>query len=350
MRTPLKCADISPVEERNLGSQPKPEHKGIWNGNCVWQPGTDGHPYLGVAQLEARVLWGHQAVSSSLTTQTIKEEKKMNEIQVFSNEKFGQVRTVMQDGEPWFVAADVCKALEIPNVGQALTRLEDDEKMNTIISNDGNRGNPTRTLVSEAGLYSLVISSRKPEAKAFKRWITHEVIPTIRKTGGYVHNSEVFIQNYLPFADDTTKQLFRLTLDVVDKQNKEIAANRKEIAEKSAIIEEMTPKASYYDLVINSPSLVPITEIAKDFGISAIALNRLLHTEGIQFLNNNMWVLYQKYADKGYVGTKTYAYPNKAGKMVNTRMQTFWTQKGRLFIYNLLKGKGILPIMERGVA
>lgn len=272
----------------------------------------------------------------------------MNEIQVFSNEKFGQVRTVMQGGEPWLVAVDVCKALEVEPT--ATRRLDDDEKITLrLTQGESNRTSDT-VLVNEPGLYSLVLGSRKPEAKNFKRWITHEVIPTIRKTGGYVNNSEVFIDNYLPFADDTTKQLFRLTLDVVDKQNKEIAANRKEIAEKSAVIEEMTPKASYYDLVINSPSLVPITAIAKDFGLSAIALNRLLHTEGIQFLNNNMWVLYQKYADKGYVGTKTYAYPNKAGKMVNTRMQTFWTQKGRLFIYNLLKGKGILPIMERGVA
>lgn len=270
----------------------------------------------------------------------------MNEIQVFSNEKFGQVRTVMQDGEPWFVAADVCKALEIDR--SQVRRLDDDERGVCLIHTLG--GDQDLTVVNEPGLYSLVLGSRKPEAKAFKRWITHEVIPTIRKTGGYVHNSEVFIQNYLPFADDTTKQLFRLTLDVVDKQNKQIADQQKELAEKSAAIEEMAPKASYYDLVINSPSLVPITAIAKDFGLSAIALNRLLHTEGIQFLNNNMWVLYQKYADKGYVGTKTYAYPNKAGKMVNTRMQTFWTQKGRLFIYNLLKDKGILPIVERGVA
>lgn len=274
-----------------------------------------------------------------------------NEIQVFSNEKFGQVRTVMQDGEPWFVAADVCKALDIPNVGQALTRLDDDEKMNTIISNDGNRGNPTRTLVSEAGLYSLVISSRKPEAKNFKRWITHEVIPTIRKTGGYVHNSEVFIDNYLPFADDATKQLFRLTLDVVDKQNKEIAANRREIAEKSAVIEEMTPKASYYDIVINSPDLIPITIIAKDYGKSGTWMNRKLNEKGVQYRREKTWVLYHQYADKWYVGTKTYAYSGKAyGAEKHVAINTFWTQKGRLFIYELLKGEGILPIVERGVA
>lgn len=272
----------------------------------------------------------------------------MKEIQVFSNEKFGQVRTIMQGGEPWFVAADVCKALEIPNVGQALTRLDDDEKMNTIISNDGNRGNPTRTLVSEAGLYSLVISSRKPEAKAFKRWITHEVIPAIRKTGGYVKDSEVFIQNYLPFADDTTKQLLRLTLDVVDKQNKQIAEQQKQIAEKSSVIEEMMPKASYYDLVLSSPDLTPVRIIAKDFGLSAQRLNAILKDQKVQYRQGHTWVLYNKYADKGFAQTKTYTYPATKDRSVNhIKINTFWTQKGRLFIYRLLKDMGILPIVER---
>ena len=277
-----------------------------------------------------------------------------NEIQVFSNEKFGQVRTVMQDGEPWFVAADVCKALEIGNTAQAAARLDDDEKMTIKIndSHSGSRGGAqSMIVVSEMGLYSLALGSRKKEAKDFKRWITHEVIPTIRKTGGYVHNSEVFIQNYLPFADDTTKQLFRLTLDVVDKQNKQIADQQKELAEKSAAIEEMTPKASYYDIVINSPDLIPITIIAKDYGKSGTWLNRKLNEKGIQYRREKTWVLYHQYADKGYVGTKTYAYSGKAyGAEKHVAINTFWTQRGRLFIYELLKGEGILPIVERGAA
>lgn len=272
-----------------------------------------------------------------------------NEIQVFSNEKFGQVRTVMQDGEPWFVAADVCKALELGNTAQALSKLDDDEK--GIISNDTPGGKQKMSTVNEPGLYSLVLGSRKPEAKNFKRWITHEVIPTIRKTGGYVNNSEVFIDNYLPFADDTTKQLFRLTLDVVDKQNKQIADQQKELAEKSATIEEMTPKASYYDIVINSPDLIPITIIAKDYGKSGTWLNRKLNEKGVQYRREKTWVLYHQYADKGYVGTKTYAYSGKSyGAEKHVAINTFWTQKGRLFIYELLKGEGILPIVERGVA
>lgn len=106
----------------------------------------------------------------------------MNELQVFENPDFGQVRTVTKDGEPWFVAADVCRALEVDPT--ATRRLDDDEK-NTLRLTQGTSGNPNVTIVNEPGLYSLVLGSRKPEAKNFKRWITHEVIPSIRKTGSY---------------------------------------------------------------------------------------------------------------------------------------------------------------------
>ena len=108
---------------------------------------------------------------------------------IFENPEFGQVRTTLVDNEPWFVAADVCKALEIGNPRQAVSRLDDDEKLNTVINSDGIRGNPNMTIVSEPGLYSLILRSRKPEAKVFKRWITHEVIPSIRKHGAYVSDS-----------------------------------------------------------------------------------------------------------------------------------------------------------------
>lgn len=274
----------------------------------------------------------------------------MNDIQVFSNEKFGQVRTVMQDGEPWFVATDVCRDLEIGNTAQAVSRLDDDEKMTIKIndSHSGARGGAQMmTIVNEMGLYSLVLGSRKKEAKDFKRWITHEVIPAIRKTGGYVHNSEVFIQNYLPFADDTTKQLFRLTLDVVDKQNKQIASQQKEIAEKSSVIEEMTPKATYYDVILASPSLMTTTAIAKDFGLTANRLNKILQDNRIQFKQGKTWYLYDEYAKRGYAQSKTYSYKGKEYPDWKATWSTQWTQPGRRFIYEILKGMGILPIVER---
>lgn len=107
----------------------------------------------------------------------------MNQLQIFENQDFGRLRTVMVDGEPWFVAADVCRALEISNTSQAITRLDDDEK--GVILNDTPGGKQEMSTVNEPGFYTLVLGSRKPEAKAFKRWVTHEVLPTLRKTGSY---------------------------------------------------------------------------------------------------------------------------------------------------------------------
>lgn len=186
----------------------------------------------------------------------------MNDLQIFENKDFGKVRTVTLDGAPCFVAADVCRALDIANSRDAVNRLDDDEK-NTVVLTDGNRGNPNVTVVTESGLYSLVLGSRKPEAKQFKRWITHEVIPTIRKTGGYVNNDELFVRTYLPNADDTTKALFRSTLETIRTQN--------------AKLEEYKPKAIFADAVSASKTSILVGELAKILQQNGVAIgqNRL---------------------------------------------------------------------------
>lgn len=109
----------------------------------------------------------------------------MNELQIFQNPEFGEIRTIERDGEPWFVGKDVAVALGYSNTRDALDRHVDNEDKNTVVNSDGNRGNPNMVIINESGLYSLVLSSKLPTAKAFKRWITSEVIPSIRKTGGY---------------------------------------------------------------------------------------------------------------------------------------------------------------------
>lgn len=132
----------------------------------------------------------------------------MNELKVFENETFGQVRSVLRDGDPWFVAADVCRALELDKTWNALQRLDDDEKGTTSISTLG--GQQEMSIVNEPGLYSLVLGSRKPEAKAFKRWITHEVIPSIRQTGQYQAKPksalELFAQSVAAMQEMEKKQ------------------------------------------------------------------------------------------------------------------------------------------------
>lgn len=163
-------------------------------------------------------------------------EQKMT---VFKNDSFGSVRTLLIDGEPWFVAADVCRALEIGNSRMALTRLDADEK-NTVTLNDGKRGNPNAAIVNESGLYSLVLGSRKPEAKAFKRWITHEVIPSIRKNGAYMtaQTIEGIItdpQNFLKLvealaAERQKSAVLQNALTVSEANNEELRTANKALA------------------------------------------------------------------------------------------------------------------------
>ena len=253
-----------------------------------------------------------------------------NKIKVFENAEFGSVRTMTINGEPWFVASDVCKALEINNVSMAISRLDDDEK-NTIILTEGIPGNPNKTIVNEPGLYSLVLSSRKPEAKAFKRWITHEVIPSIRKNGVYA------TPEFLKKTISDPQWAMGVLQALADAQDK-IAVQQKQIS-------EMKPKATYYDLVLQTKNAVNITTIAKDYGLSAVTLNKKLHDYGVQYKQGGTWLLYQQYADKGYTKTKTGVYTNKAGDEYAS-VHTQWTQKGRMFIYEILKDHGILPKME----
>lgn len=256
-----------------------------------------------------------------------------NEIKIFQNEKFGAVRTVMQNGEPWFVATDVCGALDIGNPSQAISRLDADEKMNTLISNERNRrGNPNITIVSESGLYSLVLGSRKPEAKEFKRWITHDVIPMIRKTGGYVANEDLFLDTYFPGLSENVSFVFKTTLQELRKANQKVA--------------ELQPKADYLEKILQSNEALTITRIAKDYGKSAMKMNEMLHERKIQFKSGDQWVLYQKYSNKGYTQSYTATYEDNSG-VLQTKTYTKWTQAGRKFIYELLKKDGILPLIEQ---
>lgn len=258
----------------------------------------------------------------------------MNEIvKVFENEEFGRVRTVSVNDEPWFVGKDVAEILGYSNPRDALAKHVDNEDKATVAIHDGSQ-NRNQTIINESGLYSLILSSKLPKAKAFKHWVTSEVLPTIRKTGGYVSNDDLFIDTYLPNINEETKNLFRLNLQTIRQLNGIIDAQKKKI-------EEDEPKVTYYELVLQTKDVLSVTQIAKDYGKSANWLNRWLHNNGIQYKVGNTWVLYQKFADKGYTKTKT-DYQND-----HTWSHTYWTQKGRLFIYENLKKQGILPVIEQ---
>ena len=261
----------------------------------------------------------------------------MNELQIFSNEQFGSVRVIEQNGEPWFVGKDVADILGYTNQNEAIQdHVDEEDKLNskTLSSFELNLGQRGGWLINESGLYSLIMSSKMPKAKQFKRWVTSEVLPSIRKHGLYavdevLADPDILISALMELKEERRRA--KTLEDTVAVQNQQIA--------------EMRPKASYYDVVLNCKDLVSISVIAKDYGWSAKRMNDYLHEKGVQYRQGKIWLLYQKYAERGYTNTKTHSYPGSDGEL-HTSVHTYWTQAGRLFIYGLLKEDGIFPVME----
>lgn len=158
--------------------------------------------------------------------------KIQNSIKVFDNPIFGQIRMVMVDDEPWFVAKDISDKLGYAQTSNMMKRIDDEDFKSSVL--DGM--NMKSLLINESGLYSAIIGSKLPSAKQFKHWVTSEVLPTIRKTGGYVNNDELFISTYLPYADENTKLIFSQTLKTVREQNETIKRQQKEIIHKEDVI------------------------------------------------------------------------------------------------------------------
>lgn len=268
-----------------------------------------------------------------------------NDIQIFTNEEFGEIRTVNIDDEPWFVGKDVAKALGYSNSRDALNKHVDDEDKG-VAKCDTHGGAQDLAVINEPGVYSLVFGSKLENAKRFKRWVTSEVLPTIRKTGGYVNNDELFIDTYFEGADEQTKSILRLNLAQIRQLNEEKRKLQQTVSVQTQQITEMAPKVTYYDIVLQCTDTIPISVIAKDYGKSAKWMNHYLYTKGIQYKQGDVWLLYQKYAEKGYTKTKTIVcdtlYTNN-----HVKIHTYWTQKGRLFIYDLMKSDGNLPLIEQ---
>lgn len=261
----------------------------------------------------------------------------MSELQIFKNAEFGSVRTIAIDGEPYFVGKDVAEILGYANPRKAIIDHVDEEDKTdgvTIRDSIGREQNPV--CINESGLYSLILSSKLPTAKKFKRWVTSEVLPAIRRHGIYavdevLNNPDMLIAALTELKEERART--KALMETVAVQNQQIV--------------EMKPKASYYDVVLNCKDLVAISVIAKDYGWSANRMNQYLHEKGVQYKQGNkIWLLYQKYAEMGYTNTKTHSYPGSDGLM-HTAVHTYWTQAGRLFIYGLLKADGILPTMEQ---
>ena len=256
------------------------------------------------------------------------------ELQIYKNAELGSVRTAVIGVEPFFVGKDVAEILGYSNPQKALRDHvdEEDKTLNDSFTVNGTKG----VLINESGLYSLILRSQLPKAQKFKRWVTSEILPSIRRHGMYatdelIANPDLAIAAFTALKEEREKRLALEEVAAVQKQQ----------------ITEMKPKASYYDVVLNCKDLVAISVIAKDYGWSANRMNQYLHEKGVQYKQGNkIWLLYQNYAEMGYTSTKTHSYPGSDGSM-HTAVHTYWTQAGRLFIYELLKADGILPTMER---
>lgn len=246
-----------------------------------------------------------------------------NNIQAFTNEDFGTIRTSTLNGKPAFVAADACKALELKDTSMAVNRLGDDEKGTSIIGTLG--GNQKMLVVTEEGLYELVFQSRKPNAKAFKRWIKHEVLPKIREYGAYISP-----------AAEITPEFLRNIADALEAEKRKVAQLEETVAVQTAQIAELQPKASYYDVVLNCKDLVAISKIAKDYGMDAVKMNKLLHELGVQFKQGKTWLLYAKYAGLGRTSTKTQTYNGSDGE-VHSKVHTYWSRMGNRMLDKKIK-------------
>ena len=257
-----------------------------------------------------------------------------NEVMNFCNGEFGQMRAVMIDDETWFVGKDVTTALGFSNGRKAIAdHVAAEDK--GVTKSDTLGGIQKMTIINESGLYSLILSSKLESAKRFKHWVTSDVLPTIRRHGLYA------IDEVLADPDTLISALTALKAE----RAKNLALKEKVANQKKQLI-EMKPKASYCDIVLKCKDVVSISKIAKDYGKSAIWMNCWLHDHGIQYKQGEMWLLYQKYAGKGYTKSQTLTFSGKNGDD-RCAVHTYWTQRGRLFLYEQLKEHGILPLIER---
>ncbi|MBO1087056.1 phage antirepressor KilAC domain-containing protein [Enterococcus mundtii] len=244
----------------------------------------------------------------------------MNTQQIFNFEQ-NEVRTILVNDEPYFVGKDVAEVLGYRNTQKAILNHVDKEDKG-VTKWDTLGGKQNMTIINESGLYSLILKSKLPNARKFKRWVTSEVLPTIRKTGSYTNVPQSFAQ------------ALRLAADLEEKN---------QLLEQQ--IAEYEPKISYLDTILSSTDTVATSQIAADYGMSAIALNKLLNHFGVQHKVGGQWILYRKHMNQSYTKSHT-SEISKADGSLKVVMNTKWTQKGRIFIYNLLIAEGYYPQMD----
>ena len=255
----------------------------------------------------------------------------MKNIQIFKNKEFGEIRTVVNNNEIYFIGADIANGLGYKNTTDAIKRHVDKEDKANVVFHDGSQ-NRNLIGINESGLYSLILSSELPNAKQYKRWVTGEVLPSIRKHGAYM--TPKTIEEVLLNPDTIIQLATRL------KEEQALTEKQQQI------IGELKPKADYTDRILKNKGLVTITQIAKDYGMSGQAMNDLLHELKVQYKQSGQWLLYRDHQGKGYTHSETIDIVRSNG-IADIKMNTKWTQKGRLFLYELLKENEVFPDIEK---
>jgi prophage antirepressor-like protein len=251
--------------------------------------------------------------------------KNNNQLQQFHSAEFGALDVLMIDGKPYFPATECASILGYKNPQKA---IRDHCKGVNESFTPSAGGMQKKNFIPEGDLYRLIIRSKLLAAERFEVWVFDEVLPTIRKYGAYA----------TPETLEEMMESDEFTAALVNR----LAAESRKSAALLELAEEMAPKALYCDLILQCENTVPVSLIAKDYGMSAASFNSLLHDLGVQFRVGGTWLLYQNYAANGYTQTRTYHVGEKT-----TAMHPCWTQKGRLFLYELLKEYGILPLIEK---
>ena len=267
----------------------------------------------------------------------------MNELQIFNNEDFGEIRMIKIGNKPYAVGIDVARALRYANPSKAII---DHCKGVSKLGIPSNGGIQDTNVIPESDIYRLIVKAAvqskseevREKAEKFERWIFEEVLPSIRKTGVYA-------------TKEAAKEILRdpafiaAALEEIERYRIENEQLTSDNNLKNQQIAELQPKATYYDVVLNCKDAISISVIAKDYGKTAQWLNEKLKELGVQFKQSKIWLLYRNHAENGYTCTKTHVHENENGESVST-VHTYWTQKGRLFIYDILKQNGHLPLIE----
>lgn len=275
-----------------------------------------------------------------------------NKIQTFYNNEFGELEVIQSNDKFWFPATKCAKILGYTNPQKAIR----DHCKGVNESFTPSQGGIQKTkIISEGDLYRLIIRSKMESAQKFESWVFDEVIISIRKHGAYImpelleelqKNTEKNAQLLKTLAMEQRERILleernralKTKAEQLQMENTKLESKAKRLSDK---LEVATPKLSYYDKILDNPEAVAVTLIAKDYGMTAMAFNAMLHDFGIQYRVSGTWELYQTYADNGY--THGNVHFTRTGR---TKMHTCWTQKGRLFLYEFLKGYGILPKIE----